>query len=453
MRNDRDATPEVEGEASAPAAVTAALLGDDPSAGGAGAPVATLELQAREQFLSQVSDVLNSSLDYRATIQSVARLCAGFIAEYCIVHVEDAGEIRALGIAHTDVDREQGLREILRLLPIGPSSRNPVVEVLRSGQSRLMEHIGDSELAALTGSSPYGGRLRELGLTSALMVPLTARGHTLGAISLARSGNAPPYGEADVATVEELARRAALPVDNARLYREARREAKARERTLGVVSHDLRNALNSALMHSDLLLDLSPEQLTGPPGRKQMMGLRRSLEHMQRLVQDLLDVENIESGRLSLHLAPLDLRALAGEIDEMFAPLARERGVEFYVELPAIADGPPADHVRIVQVLTNLVTNALEFTPAGGTIAVTATEDGGVLRFCVQDNGAGIAAADLPHVFDRHWRGESSTRRAPGSGLGLTIVRGLVQAHGGETWLHSVQGAGSSFYFTLPVVS
>lgn len=450
MRNDRDATSEAAGTPSAQTPTTAALV-EDGCAGDTATATPTLELQPREYFLSQVSDVLHSSLDYRATIQSVARLCAGFLAEYCIVHVEDAGEVRALGIAHTDVRREEGLREILRLLPIGPSSRNPVVDVLRSGKPRLMAHIGDAELASLTGASPHGERLRELGLTSALMVPLTARGHTLGAISLARSGSAPPYGEEDLATVEELARRAALPVDNARLYREARREAMARERTLGVVSHDLRNALNSALMHSDLLLDLAPNQLTGAQGRKQMMGLRRSLEHMQRLVQDLLDVENIESGRLSLHLDPLDLRALAGEIDEMFAPLARERGIELYVRLPDLAGGPGADHVRIVQVLSNLVTNAIEFTARGGRIAVTATEDGDVLRFCVQDNGAGIPAAYLPRVFDRHWRGEGSGRRSAGSGLGLTIVRGLVQAHGGETWVHSAEGAGSSFYFTLPL--
>lgn len=450
MRNDRDANPEAAASPSGPAALAAALV-DSPVAPSAGlTPLSAQQPHVREQFLSRLSDVLSSSLDYRATIQSVARLCAGFIAEYCIVHVEDAGEIRALGIAHTDVRREDGLREILRLLPIGPSSRNPVVEVLRSGLPRLMPDIGEAELASLTGASPHGDRLRQLGLSSVLIVPLTARGHTLGAISLARSGGAPPYGEADLATAEELAQRAALPVDNARLYREAQREAKARERTLGVVSHDLRNALNSALMHSDLLLDLGPQEIAGAPGRKQMVGLRRSLEHMQRLVQDLLDVENIESGRLSLHLAPLDFRALSGEIEEMFTPLARDRGIELYVDLASVAARPLADHVRIVQVLSNLVTNALEFTRAGGRVAVTATEDGDVVRFCVQDNGAGIAEANLPHVFDRHWRGESSARRSAGSGLGLTIVRGLVQAHGGETWVHSAEGAGSSFYCTLP---
>lgn len=451
MRHDRDATSEAPAPTPGQPVVTASLIETPLIVPADPTPPAPADLHARENFLSRVSDVLNSSLDYRATIQSVARLCTGFLAEYCIVHVEDAGEIRALGIAHSDLDREEGLREILRLLPIGPSSRNPVVEVLRSGRSRLMSQVGEAELASLTGSSPHGDHLRELGLTSVLMVPLTARGHTLGAISLARTGKAPPYGEEDLATVEEIAQRAALPVDNARLYREARREAKARERTLGVVSHDLRNALNSALLHSDLLLDLNAEQLTGAQGRKQMMGLRRSLDHMQRLVKDLLDVENIESGRLSLHLAPLDLRGLAGEIEEMFAPLARERGVELYVELPPISAGPAADHVRIVQVVSNLVTNALEFTPAGGRVALTATEDGEVMRFCVQDNGAGIATEDLPHVFDRHWRGESSPRRSGGSGLGLTIVRGLVQAHGGETWVHSAKGAGSSFYFTLPL--
>lgn len=405
---------------------------------------------ARDAFLSQVSELLNSSLDYRETIQSLARLCTGFLSEYCIVHVEDAGEIRALGVAHSDRSREEGLREILRLMPIGPSSRNPVVDVLRTGRPCLMPHVGEAELASLTGASPHGERLRELGLTSVLMAPLSARGNTLGAISLARSGSAPPYGEADLETVEELARRAALPVDNARLYREARREAKARESTLGVVSHDLRNALNAAIMHSEMLLDLEPGEMAGGVARKQALGLRRSLGHMQRLVQDLLDMESIASGRLSLQLAPLDIEGLAGEIDEMFAPLARERGVDWYVGLPRLTRPPLADHVRIVQVLSNLVGNALAYTPAGGRVAVTATVDGDVVRVCVQDSGIGIAAEDLPRVFDRHWRGGGAGGRV-GSGLGLTIVRGLVQAHGGETWVHSAEGAGSSFYFTLPV--
>src|SRR5690606_4211906 len=162
-------------------------------------------------------------------------------------------------------------------------------------------------------------------------------------------GAAPPYAESDLALVAELARRAALAVDNARLYREARREAAARERTLGVVSHDLRNALNAALLHSELLLDLTTDQLGNGMGRRQMLGLRRSLEHMQRLVQDLLDVESIEGGRLSLHLNPLDFRLLHGEIEELFTPLANERGISLDVSLAAVQGVVNADHIRIVQ--------------------------------------------------------------------------------------------------------
>lgn len=419
--------------------------------GGGPIPVAVVEPSAAgERFLAQVSDLLNSSLDYRATIQSVARLATGILAEYCIVHVDDGGDIRALGIAHADISREAGLRETLRLLPIGRTSRNPVVEVLRTGQPCLMARVGDTELDSLTGSSPNGERLRELGLSSVLIVPLTARGNTLGAISLARSGDATPYAETDLALVQELARRAALAVDNARLYREARREARARERTLGVVSHDLRNALNAATVHSDLLLEFAPEQLAGPKGRKQIVGLRRALAHMQRLVEDLLDAENIESGRLSLQLAPLDLGLLQAEIEELFAPLARDRDVALAVNLPAAAN-LRGDHVRVVQVLANLIINALDFTPSGGRIEVRGKEVGDRLQVSVQDTGSGISEEDLPFVFDRHWRGTSPARRSAGSGLGLTIVRGIVQAHGGATWVESVSGAGSTFHFTLPM--
>lgn len=451
MRNDRDLRADGSSPPSPTPVLAVTVDGDAAGVDGGRGPTAAERRHARdEQFLSQVSDLLNSSLDYRATIQSVARLCAGFLAEYCIVHVDDAGDIRALGIAHTDITREQGLRDILRLLPIGLSSRNPVVEVLHTGRPRLMATIGDAELASLTGSSPYGERLRELGLTSVLLVPLTARGRTLGAISLARSGDAPPYVESDLAVVQELARRAALAVDNARLYREARREAKARERTLGVVSHDLRNALNAAILHSELLLDLSSEQLAGGQGRKQMLGLRRSLDYMHRLVQDLLDVDSIESGRLSLQLAALDPTLLAAEIEEMFTPLARERSIELTVDIPADLRPMNADHVRIVQVLANLITNALDFTAPGGRIRVAAAPVGDAVRFRVEDNGSGIAESDLPHVFDRHWRGPQPSGGSRGSGLGLTIVRGIVQAHGGESWVESTEGRGSTFFFTLP---
>jgi signal transduction histidine kinase len=438
MRNELDPpVGAVEREAAIPDADAMPATVVEPSAAG-------------ERFLAQVSDLLNSSLDYRATIQSVARLATGILAEYCIVHVDDAGEIRALGIAHADISREAGLRETLRLLPIGRTSRNPVVEVLRTGRPCLMARVGDAELDSLTGSSPHGERLRELGLSSVLIVPLTARGNTLGAISLARSGGATPYAETDLALVEELARRAALAVDNARLYREARREARARERTLGVVSHDLRNALNAATVHSDLLLELAPDQLVGPKGRKQIVGLRRALAHMQRLVEDLLDAENIESGRLSLQLAPLDLRLLQAEIEELFAPLARERAVTLTVALPAEVANLHGDHVRVVQVLANLIANALDFTPAGGRIQVRGEEAGGRLQVSVADTGSGISEEDLPFVYDRHWRGANSSRRTAGSGLGLTIVRGIVQAHGGATWVESAAGAGSTFHFTLP---
>lgn len=438
MRNELDPSTGATGPAQGAAAATATL----PAPG----DLAT----AAERLLAQVSDLLNSSLDYRATIQSVARLAAGLLGEYCIVHVEDAGQIRALGIAHADITRESELRDILRLLPIGPTSHNPVVEVLRTGRPRLMATVGAEQLDALTGSSPGRAPLLELGLSSVLIVPLTARGHTLGAISLARSGDAPPYARSDQAVVEELARRAALAVDNARLYREARREARARERTLGVVSHDLRNALNAATVHSDLLLEMPPEQLVGAHGRKQIVGLRRTLAHMQRLVEDLLDAENIESGRLSLELAPLDLRLLQADVEELFAPLALERGVELTVELPRHVATVRADHVRIVQVLSNLLTNALDFTSAGGRIRVRGEAGGGRLHVTVADTGSGIPADELPYVFDRHWRGSGSPRSGTGSGLGLTIVRGIVGAHGGETWAESVEGEGSTFHFTLP---
>jgi PAS domain S-box-containing protein len=402
---------------------------------------------AIDRLMRRVSEVLTSSLDYGSTVQSVAQLCAGSLAEYCIVHIEEEGAIRAVGVAHTDASQEAVLRGMLRLLPIDPEGAHPVLAAIRTGEPQLLRQISDPLLARL-GYEPEQYRvMREMRLSSALVVPLRARGRTLGALSLARTPDHPPYGPADLAVVEEVARRAAMAVDNARLFRGAQREAKAREDLLGLVSHDLRNSLNASFLQTEVLLELV-RSVEGWPGQRQVEAVRRSLAHMQTLVQDLLDVESLESGQLSLRIVPLDLASLADEVEDMFGPLARERSVSLRVDLASAPPAVRADRVRLIQVVSNLVSNALRFTPAGGTITVAAERFGERVRFRVADTGVGIPAADRPRVFERFWRGDHSQA---GTGLGLAIARGLVRAQGGEIWMESEVGRGTVFHFTLPL--
>ncbi len=228
--------------------------------------------------------------------------------------------------------------------------------------------------------------------------------------------------------------------------REAREAVRQRDDVLGVVSHDLRNPVHTAFMSTSLLLDLLDEG--DSIQRKQLGIIKRATERMNRLIGDLLDVTRIDAGNLHLYPSPLDPADVLREVREIFEPQAAEKSLELEVEIP---DGLPpvsADPERVLQVFSNLLGNALKFTPAGGRIAVRAGPDPAGVCFAVSDTGPGIPAADLPHVFDRFWQARQTAR--DGAGLGLPITRGIVEAHGGTIRAESTPGVGTTFSFTLP---
>ena len=226
---------------------------------------------------------------------------------------------------------------------------------------------------------------------------------------------------------------------------EAEAAVRSRDEILAIVSHDLRNPLGTISMTAGLLERETDEERR----RVQVDIVRRAVAAMGRLIQDLLDVNQIESGRLSVSPQPVDARTLLDEarpgLDLQAAQNNqllewRSRGRRLMVN---------ADHVRIAQVLTNLTGNAIKFTPTRGSIVVDLQEDGGFARFCVSDTGPGIDEADLPRIFDRFWQSKDRPGRG-GVGLGLAIAHGIVKAHGGRIWVTSKRGEGSTFCFTLP---
>jgi signal transduction histidine kinase len=247
-------------------------------------------------------------------------------------------------------------------------------------------------------------------------------------------------------------RGAVLTVSDMTEVREAERALRAavhaREQTMAVVSHDLRNPLGSVSAAAELLLDVPlPEDRQ----RQQLQIIQRAAERMNRLIQDLLDVARIEAGGLLVRPRSLDIVPLLREGAELMQPRVRERGLEVDVlepgELPAVR----ADYDRTLQVLTNLLVNAVRHTPRGGRIELGAGLENGQVTVRVSDTGAGIPDEALPHLFDRFWRPEDSDRE--GVGLGLAIVKGIVEAHGGRVWVESEVGKGSTFYFTLPLAT
>jgi len=225
---------------------------------------------------------------------------------------------------------------------------------------------------------------------------------------------------------------------------------RARDEVLRVVSHDLGNSLSAVSIQAVLLERTPPDRRSDEAVRKRTSSIRHLVAGMQKLRQDLLDVASIEAGRLSVEPAAIELESAIEESIESHLVLAEEKQIELR---DAIEDALPkvlADRARILQVLGNLVGNALKFTAEGGVVTVEAarTRDG-VVRFAVRDTGQGIPAEDLPHVFDRFWKAGRGNRA--GAGLGLAIAQGIVDAHGGRMWAESVEGAGSVFHFELPV--
>jgi signal transduction histidine kinase len=215
---------------------------------------------------------------------------------------------------------------------------------------------------------------------------------------------------------------------------------------LSVVAHDLRNPLNTIFMGSSSMIDdiVDAESTVGRTARI----VKRAAERMNRLIQDLLDIRRTESGTLSIDAKSESVAAMMSEAMEMLKPLATTASLELRAEIAEHVSTIFADSARLLQVLSNLVGNAIKFTPRGGSITVRAEPLGDEVRFVVSDTGPGIPPDQLPHIFGRFWQANRKDRR--GIGLGLAIAKGIVEVHGGRIWVESTLGAGSNFYFTIP---
>ncbi len=423
-----------------------------------------------QRFLADASRLLEDASDPDAMLANVARLAASNLGNWCTVVLLDSGERpRLVAVETSDPDRADLARDLLETArnlggpsvssykpdryPIDLSAKHGMGRALRTGESELLREVGDSagEVNAAVAREEL---LAGVGVESFMGIPMRARGRLLGAISLAVAGADRRFNEHDLAVGEELARRCALAVDNAELYRSAQEGERAREEALAVVSHDLRGPLTNILMASKTLEQLV-EKLApaGPLGATARSGNRvviRCATRMTRLVDDLQDFASIEAGQLSVVRAPQAPDSIAREAIEAFQPMAEGGGV---LLATAVAPGILAvecDRDRIIQVLSNLLSNAIHASPRGGTVTVSVAEDEGQAVFSVVDAGPGIPPDELPGIFDRYRRGRTAAYK--GAGLGLAIARKIVELHGGRIWAESTLGRGSAFRFRLPTV-
>lgn len=397
-------------------------------------------------FLAEASEVLAGSLDYPATLSQVARLAVPRLADWCVIDlVGDDGCLR-----HEVTCADPGQSDWAARWRDTVCAREEdglCMRVLRSGQPELLSDISDEQLAAAACSPEQLAILRHIAPRSLLTVPLFTHGQTLGVLTFIAAQSQRRYDRTDLALAEEVGRRAALAIANARLYESAQKAIRAREEILALVSHDLRNSLGVITLSATMI---AQPPLSGEASRldENVGRIQRAATRMDQLIRDLLDAAAIEAGRFAVNRERLEVPSLLDEAVQMMQPLAHEQNqrLEAHVDgdLPAIE----ADRGRLLQVLSNLIGNAIKFTHAGSDIRIGARAEGSELLFAVEDNGPGIAEKVLPHVFDRYW--QASRAKRGGAGLGLYIVKGIIEAHGGRVWVESRVGAGCAFHFTVP---
>jgi PAS domain S-box-containing protein len=405
--------------------------------------------ERRARFLAESSSLLDGALNYHATLDNLARLAVQGLADYCLIDELEGDAVSRVAIAHADPEREPLLKRSVRQPLSGDPAKHPVVHVIRTGHPVLVEVVDERVLREIAHDEAHLEGLRRVKLSSFIVVPLATRGKTLGAITMAYADSGRRYTMADLQMAEELARRAGIAVEAAHLYRESRLAVQARERLMAVVSHDLRNSLATVLLNASAILESSSVDRLEPTVRDQLQWIARSAEQMNRLISDLLDVSAIELGRLSLHPSTHTIAALMRDASLMYRPLCLEKEIDLELDLAEEVPEVIVDPERFLQVLGNLIGNAIKFSPPGSVIRLSAERfaDGDVC-IRVSDQGDGIEPDQLPTIFEMFRQGPRGRRR--GAGLGLGIARAIVEAQGGRIWVDSRPEAGSTFSFTVP---
>ncbi|HZI08750.1 MAG TPA: GAF domain-containing sensor histidine kinase, partial [Myxococcus sp.] len=411
------------------------------------------QAEARTRVLAESSAVLATSLDYEATLRNTARLVVPSLADWCLVDLaEPDGTFRRVEVAHA-APEDAALADEVRSFQLQPQDNphHPPTQALLRGEAMLFTDVSPERIRASAHSEAHARVMLATGILTLMSVPLVARGRTLGVLTLFTSRSGRRYTPGDLAFAKELAHRAALSMENARLYREAQEAVRLRDEFLSIASHELKTPLTPL----SLKLQALSRELARRPGdvpRAQVESYvevgSRQVKKLSELIGDLLDVSRIAAGRLTLVPEDMDLGDLVREVVARYEPQAARSGSTLQLECGARGLTGRWDRLRLEQVVTNLVDNAVKYGEGRPVaVKVEGTEDG--VRLTVRDEGIGIPPEALPRLFGRFERAVSE-RHYGGLGLGLYITRTLVESMGGQVRVESEPERGSTFTVELP---
>jgi PAS domain S-box-containing protein len=415
------------------------------------------ELQAAERraaFLAEASSILvATSLDFESTLKALARLAVSRLADWCVIHSFDgAHQLVRAEVAHRDPLLEQRLeRGVARTLH--GSWEQTVRTVISTGHAQIISGaLVNSWLAAAPGGGDPAAAesVRELAGDSIMITPLMGRGRVLGSITFVAGAAAREYDDEDLTLAEELGRRAAIALDNARLYREAQEANRAKADFLAVISHELRTPLNAIMGYSDLLDAEVSGHLTNKQ-RRQIDRIRASARHLLQLIEEILSFARIEAGGEEVTPELTDGAELARDAMAVIGPMAASKEVDFMLHLEQESVSLETDPGKARQILVNLLSNAVKFTDRG-SVTLSVRQRGEWVVFDVADTGIGIPPEQIAHIFDPFWQAERpNVRRAGGTGLGLAVSRRYVRLLRGELDIQSEPGRGTRASVRLPL--
>ena len=403
----------------------------------------------RLRLLDHASSVLASSLDYGTTVAAAARLAVPDFADWCSVDVLVGGEIKQLASSYIDTPGLRRISEMRLRYPLAPDADTGLAKVIRTGETVFMPDVTEAFVAAQARSPEHLAAILESNIRSLMIVPMVARGHIIGAMTVASATAARPLDQGSLALARDLARRAAVAIDNAQLYQAAVVANESKANFLATMSHELRTPLTAIIGYDELLAEGITGQVNDAQ-RQQLDRIKVNARQLLALIEDILLYTRVEAGRESVHLDEVRPKELVDNAITTVAPMAQKKRLSLTAETIAPTLTLTTDSQKLRQMLINLIDNAVKFTEQG-RVTVRAFARGTDVVFEVQDTGIGIAPEHLEHVFEEFWQVEQTkTRKAGGSGLGLSTTRRLAHLLGGEVTVESQLNVGSTFRLVVP---
>jgi len=403
------------------------------------------------EFLAEAGAVLASSIDYLTTLRNLARLAVPTLADWCTIDILGPdGRLERVAVEHVDQRKAEAAAELARRKPPDLESGRGVARVVLSARPVLITDVTSEALEEFVQGTGHRRVLEELGIRSLMVVPLIARERTIGAIGFVAAESGRRYTEADLAFAEALASRAALAIDNAQLFQASLAASEAKADFLAVMSHELRTPLTAIIGYAELLQLGVPEPVTVVQ-REQAERIEVSARQLLQMIEEILTLVTLDAGRARVRPTEISADEVLDRALEIVEPMARAKRLPLVV---VRAPAPPVlrtDPDMVLQILLNLLSNAVKFTDRG-EIGIRTSVEEGMLVFEVRDTGIGLEPVHLQRIFEPFWQVERPiTRKAGGTGLGLTITRRLVELLGGEITLESAAGVGSTFRLKIPI--